>query len=101
MFDNARTYRLAAYSYCILIYILFNLASELNAAISRSLFSILSDNERVLPNQDNLANDVVFVMLSFALDLLLKMKEFNEENMHSDDTKRTRGALRIGNLLIY
>ncbi|XP_054088809.1 adenylyl cyclase X E-like isoform X2 [Zeugodacus cucurbitae] len=67
--------------------------SAMNLALSRSLFSNISAETLTIPNQDSLVleNDVVFVMLSFALDLLHKMRDFNEENVQSDDTKRSQG----------
>ncbi|XP_049306724.1 adenylyl cyclase X E [Bactrocera dorsalis] len=70
----------------------------MNAALSRSILSGINVAPSVVLNQDSTAegNEVVFIMLSFALDLLQKMKEFNEENIQSDDKKRTLGALRIG-----
>lgn len=44
-------------------------------------------------------NDVVFVMLQFALELMRTMKSFNMENLQCEDGDGDRGALRIGKLL--
>ncbi|XP_017481431.1 PREDICTED: adenylate cyclase type 2 isoform X4 [Rhagoletis zephyria] len=41
-------------------------------------------------------NDVVFVMLEFAMDLMRTMKSFNVENLQCEDDDEDRGALRIG-----
>lgn len=92
-------YIISIYSH-LFVYIL---AGDINAILSRSIFSELNDapNDILNPDSTTVGNDVVFVMLSFALDLLQKMKEFNEENIQTDDKKRSQGALRIGNILSH
>ncbi|XP_067648122.1 adenylyl cyclase X E [Eurosta solidaginis] len=47
-------------------------------------------------NKSEEYNDVVFVMLQFALDLMRTMRSFNIENLQCEDTEEDRGALRIG-----
>ncbi|XP_012161440.1 adenylate cyclase type 2 isoform X1 [Ceratitis capitata] len=73
-----------------------NKESDFKLAASASEISGNSELQApVALREVGLSNDVVFVMMRFALDLMKKMRQFNEENIQSDD-KRTQGALRIG-----